>query len=55
MEDDIKLLEVEYLSNHWSDLSQMLNLSSGDQPKVEDNGRQPKTIKIEYLSNYWAK
>ena len=30
MEDDLKILKVEYLSNHWSDLPQILNLSSGD-------------------------
>ena len=27
MEDDLKRLKVEYLSNHWSDLPQVLNLS----------------------------
>ena len=31
MEDDLKILKVDYLSNHWSDLPQILNLSSGDQ------------------------
>ena len=25
MEDDLKVLKVEYLSNHWSDLPQILN------------------------------
>ena len=29
-EDGLKLLNVEYLSNYWSDLSQILNLSLGD-------------------------
>ena len=24
MEDDLKILKVDYLSNHWSDLSQIL-------------------------------
>jgi hypothetical protein len=33
MEDNLKILKVEYLSNHWSDLPQILNLSSGDQTK----------------------
>jgi hypothetical protein len=33
MEDDLKLLKDEYLSNHWSDLPQILNLSSWDQTK----------------------
>jgi hypothetical protein len=26
IEDDLKILNVEYLSNHWSDLIQILNL-----------------------------
>jgi hypothetical protein len=34
MEDDLKILNVEYLSNHWSDLVQILNLGYGDQTKV---------------------
>ena len=34
MEDDIKILKVEYLSNHWSDLPQILNWSSEDQTKM---------------------
>ena len=29
MEDDLRILKVEYLSNHWSDLTQILNLSLG--------------------------
>ena len=36
MEDDLKILKVEYLSNHWSDLPQILNLSSGEQPKIKN-------------------
>jgi hypothetical protein len=31
MEDDLKILKVEYLINHWSDLPQILNLSWDDQ------------------------
>ena len=31
MEDDLKILKVEYLSNHSSDFPQILNLSLGDQ------------------------
>jgi hypothetical protein len=34
MEDDLKILKVEYLSNHLSDPPQILNLSSGDQTKI---------------------
>jgi hypothetical protein len=48
MEDDLKILKVEYLINHSSDPPQILNLSSGDQkinkkilrwrlPPMEDN------------------
>ena len=33
MEDDLKILKVEYLSNHSSDPPQILNLSSGDQTR----------------------
>ena len=31
MEDDLKILEVEYLSNHLLDPTQILNLSLDDQ------------------------
>jgi hypothetical protein len=36
MEDDLKILKVEYLSNHLSDPTQILNSSSGDQKKVKN-------------------
>ena len=36
MEDDLKILKAEYLSNRWSDSSQILNLSLGDQTKVKN-------------------
>ena len=60
MEDDLKILKVEYLSNHSLDPPQILNLSSGDQkinkkilrwrlPPMEDN---LKILKVEYLSNH---
>jgi hypothetical protein len=29
MEDDLKILNVEYLRNHWSDLIQILNFVGG--------------------------
>ena len=35
MEDDLKILNVEYLSNHWSDLTQIWNLSLQDLTKGE--------------------
>ena len=47
MEDDLKILNVEYLSSHWSDFPQILNISSGDQTKIrkpqkEDNPKYQK-------------
>ena len=33
MEDDLKILKVEYVSNHWSDFPQILNFSLRDQTK----------------------
>ena len=36
IEDDLKISKVEYLSNHWPDLSQILNLSLGDQTKIKN-------------------
>ena len=61
MKDDIKILNVEYLNNLWSDLIQILNLSKGDQTKVCRNLKVKTTpmeddIKIlneEYLRNHW--
>ena len=59
MEDDLKILKVEYLSNHWSDLPKILNLSLSDQTKIKYclKWRRPtieddlKIFKVEYLSN----
>ena len=59
MEDDLKIIKVEYLSNHWSDLPQILNLYQGDQTKIKYlvKWRQPpkeddlKILKVENLSN----
>ena len=34
MKDDFKILKLEYLSDHWSDFSQILNLRPGDQTKI---------------------
>ena len=60
MEDNLKILKVQYLSNHWLDLPQTLNLRSGDKIKnkhawneedlqykktTSHNGRQPRYIK----------
>ena len=61
MEDNLKILKVKYLSNYWDDLPQILNLSSGDQTKIEYcliQRRPPKEddlkiLEVEYLSNHW--
>ena len=34
LEDNLKRIKVEYLSNHWSDIAQIWNLSLCDQTKV---------------------
>ena len=60
MEDDLKILKVEYLRNHLLDHTQILNLSIDDQtifykffksrrPPMEDN---LKILKVEYISNH---
>ena len=36
IEDELKILKVEYLSNYWSDFPQILKLSSGDQTKIKN-------------------
>ena len=35
MEEDLKISQIEYLINHWSDLLQVLTLSSGEQTKIK--------------------
>jgi hypothetical protein len=35
MEDELQILKVEYLNNHWSDVPPILSLSSGDQTKIK--------------------
>ena len=37
MEEDLKILKVEYLNTHWPDFPQILNLSLGDHPKIKDD------------------
>jgi hypothetical protein len=51
MEDDLKILKVDYLSNHRPELPQILNLSSGDQTEIKTvemkttfYGRRPQSI-----------
>ena len=63
MEDDLKILKVEYLSNHWLDLTRIWNLRLGDQTKLYKcvKWRQPrieddlKILKMVYLSNHQSK
>ena len=53
MEEDLKILKVEYLSYHWLDLPHILNLSLEDQTESENgwkmkktsSGRQPQNTK----------
>ena len=59
MEEDLKTLKVDYLSHHWSDLPQILNLSLRGQTRMNFfKRRQPKMeedlkiLKGEYLSNH---
>ena len=62
MEDDLTILKVEYLSNCWLDLPQILNWEYGDQTKIDNvlKWRQPpmeddlNIFQVEYLSiNHW--
>ena len=56
MEDDLKIFKLEYLRTHWSDFSQNINLSSGDQTKIANAWKEEnlKILKVEYLSNHWS-
>ena len=53
MEEDPKILKVEYLSNHGSDLPQIWDLSSGDQTKIKSawNEDDLKILKVEYITD----
>ena len=51
MEDDLKLLKVEYLSNHWPDLPQILNFSSGDQTEIKNTWNEDD-IELKKTSKY---
>ena len=55
MEDNLKTLKVNYLSNNWLDLPQILNWSSEDQTKIqnalnEDDLRWNMTLKYQKLN-----
>ena len=62
IEDNLQILKIEYLSNHWSDLPQFVYIRLGDQTKIKncltwrltpmkDN---LKILTVEYLSNHWS-
>ena len=36
MEEDLKILKVEYLCNRWYDFPYILNLSLGDKTKIKN-------------------
>ena len=36
MEDDLHKMKVEYLSNHWSDLTQIWNICLGNQTEYQN-------------------
>ena len=60
--DDLKTWKVEYFSNHWSDLPQILNFCWGKHTKIEYclNQREPpmeddlKILWVEYFRNNWS-
>ena len=52
MEEDLKIIKVEYVSKRWSDPPQILDLCSWDQNKIKmpemnttSNGRRPQKLK----------
>ena len=60
MEDNLKTFKVEYLSNPWSNLTQIWNLSLGVQIKLYKYFKWSwplmkddiKIFKVEYISNH---
>ena len=60
MEEDLKILIMEYLSNHLLDYAQILNFNWDDQTKflqilrmkTTSNGRRPQNIDNELTSSY---
>ena len=52
MEDNLQKLKIEYLSNHWSDFPQILNLSLGDQTKIK-NTKKEDNQQLKKTSKYW--
>ena len=56
MEEDLKISEMEYLSNQLLHIPNILKLISGGQPKIKNNLQWKTTLKNneKYLSNYWS-
>ena len=54
MEDDLRILKLEYLSNHWWNFPQILSLSLVDQTKIINPQKEEdlKILKFEFLSNH---
>ena len=53
MEGDLKILKVEYLSNHWLDFTQISNLSPGDQTKIKENLQWKTILQWKMTSKYY--
>ena len=51
MEEDLKILKVEYLSNHWLDLPQILNLSLVDRIKMKNTWNEKGPTMEDNLKN----
>ena len=57
MEDNLKIIKMEYLSNHWTDLPQISWNEDNLHPQMEDDLHPQmeddlKILKVEYLSNH---
>ena len=50
MDDDLKIWKFEYLSSHWSNFPQILNISSGEQTKVKKSFNED-TLQCKTTSN----
>ena len=51
MEDNLKILKLEYLSNHLSDFPQILSLSLGNQTKLK-NTQNEDNFQWKTISKY---
>ena len=52
MKEDLKILNMEYLSNHQLDLPQIVNLSLGDQTKFEI-AQNEDDLQCKTTSTFW--